>query len=534
MNVTRKLPIVLFMIGIYAINAFGSEASPYAVVDTGQTACYDDSEEINCPVAGEAFYGQDAQYSGNQADYTDNGDGTVTDNVTGLMWQQSFADAKSTYAEAQTYVNMLNAQNYCGYSDWRLPTIKQLYSLIDFRGTDPPPERSSTNGMVPFIDANFFQFAYGDTSAGERIIDSQWVTSTLYTADNSMMFGVNFADGRIKSYPTGVVGPQQGEKTFYVRLCRGNSNYGINRLVDNGNGTVTDEATGLMWTQSDSGQGMNWEDALAWAEQKNAKNYLGYNDWRLPNAKELQSIVDYTRSPDTTNSPAIDPVFDITAITNEDGETDYPFFWTGTTHVRADGSGSAAVYVAFGRGLGYMYGQFVDIHGAGCQRSDPKDGDPNDYPRLGFGPQGDVQRLLNYVRLVRNEIPKPDIEANGSDAPVVISYGDPLSVTIELVCGSHSGDLADWWIVAETPWPPPDDWYHYDYNAYLNSGQFKRGFKVSYSGPLSDTSSFKILNMTDLLPGTYTFYFGVDLLMNGVLDLDQLNYDEVVVTVVEE
>jgi hypothetical protein len=297
----------------------------------------------------------------------------------------------------------MNAQNYGGHSDWRLPTIKELYSLIDFRGTDPPPEGTGTTGLIPFIDSNYFGFEYGDTSAGERIIDSQWVTSTLYTADNSMMFGVNFADGRIKGYGMTSPDPQQGEKTFYVRLCRGNNDYGTNSFVDNGNGTVTDEATGLMWTLSDSGQGMNWEDALALAEQKNAENYLGHNDWRLPNAKELQGIVDYTRSPDTTNSAAIDPVFDITAITNEDGETDYPFFWTGTTHVRADGSGSAAVYVAFGRGLGYMNGQFVDIHGAGCQRSDPKDGDPNDYPRWGFGPQGDVARLLNYVRLVRED-----------------------------------------------------------------------------------------------------------------------------------
>jgi hypothetical protein len=374
----------------------------YNLVDTGQAACYDNEDEIACPVAGEAFSGQDVQYDGIQFSYNDNGDGTVTDNVTGLMWQQGFADTKLTYTQAQAYVATLNSENYCGYSDWRLATIKELYSLIDFRGTDPPPEATSTNGLVPFIDTNYFQFAYGDTSAGERIIDSQWATSTLYTADHSMMFGVNFADGRIKGYGMTSPDPRQGEKTFYVRLCRGNSHYETKSFVDNGNGTVTEEATGLMWTQSDSGQGMNWEDALAWAEQKNAENYLGHYDWRLPNAKELQSIVDYTRSPDTTNSAAIDPVFDVSAITNEDGEIDFPFFWTGTTHVRADGSGSAAVYVAFGRGLGYMNGRFVDIHGAGCQRSDPKDGDPNDYPRWGFGPQGDVQRLFNYVRLVRD------------------------------------------------------------------------------------------------------------------------------------
>jgi len=113
--------------------------------------------------------------------------------------------------------------------------------------------------------------------------------------------------------------------------------------------------------------------------------------------------VDYTRSPDTTGSAAIDPVFNATRITNEAGEPDYPFYWSGTTFLRFDGSADRAVYVAFGRGLGSMDGESViDVHGAGCQRSDPKDGAPADYPSWGDGPQGDVQRVFNYVRLVRD------------------------------------------------------------------------------------------------------------------------------------
>ena len=52
--------------------------------------------------------------------------------------------------------------------------------------------------------------------------------------------------------------------------------------------------------------------------------------------------------------------------------------------------------------LGYMDGSWRDVHGAGAQRSDPKDGDPADYPVLGMGPQGDAQRVFNYVRLVRD------------------------------------------------------------------------------------------------------------------------------------
>jgi hypothetical protein len=183
-----------------------------------------------------------------------------------------------------------------------------------------------------------------------------------------------------------------------VLSVRGNQNYGKNLFKDNGDGTVADEATGLMWAKDDSQKGMNWQEALAWAQSRNQENYLGHNDWRLPNAKELQSIVDYTRCPDTTQSAAIDPVFTCTRITNEAGQEDFPCYWTGTTH--GTSSGRAAVYVSFGRSLGYMFGQWRDVHGAGSQRSDPKSGDPANFPQ-GRGPQGDAIRIYHFVRLVR-------------------------------------------------------------------------------------------------------------------------------------
>jgi hypothetical protein len=383
----------------------GAPAGGYPVVDTGQDTCYDDGGAIACPAAGAAFYGQDAQFTGHAPGYTANGDGTVTDDVTGLMWEQSpdtdhdgdiDIDDKFTYDGAVTYCENLSL---AGHDDWRLPDIKTLYSLIDFRGTDPRIEGTDTSGLTPFIDTNSFDFAYGDTDNGERLIDAQFASSTLYVSTvmngQSAMFGVNLADGRIKGYPP--------NKDFYVLCTRGNETYGQNDLTDNGDGTLTDAATGLMWAQNDSGSGMSWEDALAFVQAQNAADYLGYSDWRLPNAKELQSIVDYTRSPDTTASAALDPLFNATAITNEAGETDYPYYWSSTSHRRYNDTASNAVYVAFGRGLGSMDGTHViDVHGAGCQRSDPKDGDPSAYPAWGHGPQGDLQRVFNYVRLVRD------------------------------------------------------------------------------------------------------------------------------------
>ena len=403
----------------------------YAIVDTGQSNSYDDQGNVITPSAGEAFYGQDAQHDGNQPNYTVSGDLlTVQDNVTGLVWTKSAdwtGDAaidvndKFTFDDAQTYVNTLNTQEHGGYSDWRVPSVKELYSLIDFDGETGMTAATST----PYIDTTVFDFAYGDESSGERFIDSQWVTTTLYVSTvmngQQAMFGVNFADGRIKGY--GLSNPSGGEMDFYARFCRGNTDYGVNSYVDNADGTITDGATGLQWSQADSGAGMDWEAALAWVEQKNAENHLGHDDWRLPNAKELQSIVDYTRSPDTTSSAAIDPLFSVTAITDDGGSTDYPFFWSSTTHL--DGApetrGDYAVYVAFGEAEGWMQpppspGTYVlmDVHGAGAQRSDPKSGDPDDYP-YGHGPQGDVVRIYNFVRLVR------DADVAATDDPPVVT-----------------------------------------------------------------------------------------------------------------
>lgn len=337
-----------------------SLSDDYPVIDTGQVSCFDNEKEISSPSSGYDFYGQDAQYNGLQPSYTDNGNGTVTDNNTGLMWQKDYGD-KKTYNDAMAGAASCNTG---GYTDWRLPTIKELYSLIEFTGTDPDPLSTDTSSLIPFIDP-VFPFEYG-TATGERIIDVQYISSTKYVSTtmggNETAFGVNFADGRIKGYPVDSI--NGAAKNFYVKYVRGNPLYGKNSFTDNGNGTVSDCGTGLMWMKNDSGYfntgdssdgKVNWKQALKFAEYANSINYAGYSDWRLPNAKELQSIVDYTRSPDTTGSPAIDPVFSLSEITDEEGGEDYGYYWTGTTHISTTDKGDTfAVYIAFGRAVGYM------------------------------------------------------------------------------------------------------------------------------------------------------------------------------------
>ncbi len=177
-----------------------------------------------------------------------------------------------------------------------------------------------------------------------------------------------------------------------VRAVRGTP-YGINKFVDNGDGTITDQATGLMWAKVDSQKGMDWASALAYAENA---TLAGHSDWRLPNVKELQGIVNYDRAPNSSDpskeGPAIDPIFQCSDFVNAKGVKDYPYFWTSTSARFRKGSDFFyAWYVAFGRAVN---GQGEDSHGAGAVRFDTKHKD---------GPAGeDAGRVYNYVRIVRD------------------------------------------------------------------------------------------------------------------------------------
>jgi hypothetical protein len=113
----------------------------YTLPDTGQTKCYDNTKEIPCPQPGEAFYGQDAQYQGPPMAYRDNGDGTVTDLNTGLMWQQGDGQNGTDYPPG--YRTWQQAVDYCAgldlanHSDWRLPSVEELTSLTSIGRFDP-------------------------------------------------------------------------------------------------------------------------------------------------------------------------------------------------------------------------------------------------------------------------------------------------------------------------------------------------------------------------------------------------------------
>ncbi|MFO6446118.1 DUF1566 domain-containing protein [Erythrobacter sp. NE805] len=375
----------------------------YPIVGTGQDACYTATgTRVDCASA--SGEGQDAAHRGHDPVYVANGNGTVSDEVTGLMWSQA-PSSPMTFAETQAFAR---SSRLGGYSDWRVPTIRELYSLIDYRGSysgDPATSR-------PYLDTTVFRFRYGngtglgDAARGRRPIDVQEWSATRYVGltmgRDETVFGVNFADGRIKGYP--VMDPanrMQSPNRLAVRLVRGRA-YGINAFIV-GEQTISDRATGLMWQRRDDGRMRSWAEALAYC---NGLTLGGAKDWRLPNAKELHSIVDYTRS------PAIDPRFVLSDTA--------AYLWSSTTHLEAPPGpevadrpftrrGELAVYAAIGPALGYMElppgsGQrrWVDAHGAGAMRSDPKDIGTATFPN-GFGPQHDDVRGRHLGLCVRDE-----------------------------------------------------------------------------------------------------------------------------------
>ena len=294
MKIYKKLSFT-FLLAIFLITV-SSSVFPFDLIipDTGQDLCYDWDDIIECPSEGEDFYGQDGNYTINPPDLTDNGNSTVTDNLTGLMWEQKTEENETytyTYSGAITYCDDLILGTY---SDWRVPTRKEISTIFNF------------GRVSPALDTYYFPFY----TANEI---SYWTISE-YHDDSNQVWKIIMSFGLI----------YEGPKTpdlHKVQCVRGDPET-VASYTDNGDGTVTDNVTGLMWEQKtddggsrDKDDTYTWKDALSYCENL----ILGsYYDWRIPTPKELERLVDLGSS-----SPAIDTTY----FPN----TNNGFYWTGTT-----------------------------------------------------------------------------------------------------------------------------------------------------------------------------------------------------------
>jgi len=261
--------------------------------DTGQNLCYDWTDIIECPDEGEDFYGQDAHYTINTPNLTDNADGTVSDNLTGLIWEQKTEENEPdnfTYDDALTFCDDLTLGDN---SDWRVPTRNEYSTILNYADVSPS------------LDTDYFPY-FNSTGSNP----AYYWTSSEYHDDSSQVWVLRLAFGLLDKRP-------KTPDIYRVRCVSGNT-LPVSSYTDNGNSTVTDSATGLMWEQKTVGNKDNtytWKDALAYCEEL----LLGGHDgWRLPNPKEFERLVDLESS-----SPAIDTTYF--------PSTNNALYWTGTT-----------------------------------------------------------------------------------------------------------------------------------------------------------------------------------------------------------
>ena len=243
-------------------------------VCTNQKKCYNDSSDITCPTSQDAaYFGQDAYYADQGfcvprsfTVKTLSGQKVVLDNNLGLMWQQDITDGLYHWESAVSYCGTLS---YAGYSDWRLPSPKEILTISD------------AGRYNPALDPAYFP----DTSTVDEEtyfwLNKEYVTSYANNAFVFMIYRGNVFYSRPKT---------SGHNVMCVRGDK-LPKPSFTTLTIFGDAVVTDSTTGLMWQKSYRAYG-SWKAALEYCE---ASNYAGYSDWRLPNRDELASLLDYDK-----------------------------------------------------------------------------------------------------------------------------------------------------------------------------------------------------------------------------------------------
>jgi len=247
-----KKSFILIPLFIAAHFSFGQSINKtmLRLPDTGQNTSYTTT------------FGEDADYNINTPFYILNGNGTVTDTVTSLMWQQTDG-GEMTIENAQLYCDTLTLG---GYTDWRLPNCHELFSILNH------------DKVNPAIDTIYFT----------KTLAEYWWSSERQANDSNKVWVTN-AGGGVGNHPKTETISAGGPKRFHVRAVRDVTTPTLlpNHFMDNGNGTTTDLVTDLTWQQIPYSDSITWEQALTLAD---TLTFAGYSDWRLPNIKELQSI----------------------------------------------------------------------------------------------------------------------------------------------------------------------------------------------------------------------------------------------------
>jgi hypothetical protein len=310
---------------------------------TGQKQCWNSSGAlINC-----AATGQDGEIQAgtplSDPRFSDNGDGTVTDNLTGLIWLKN-ANLFGEVTLEQALENARNLANGGGVltdgstaGDWRLPNINELESLLEF-GNSSGPALPAGN---PFI--NLQATNYWSSTAVAAFPALGWYVAL---AVGCPVFDLKF--NLMRMWPVrgqSTVVARTGQKQCYDLFGRpvgcahtgqdGEVQAGVpwpdKRFMDNGDGTVTDKLTGLIWLKNGNAFGTRtWDQALSDCNSLATGSHgltdgSKAGDWRLPNINELRSLEDYGQ-----HTPAIPAGHPFTNVRSS-------LCWSSTTVASAPG-----------------------------------------------------------------------------------------------------------------------------------------------------------------------------------------------------
>jgi hypothetical protein len=263
---------------------------------TGQKLCYvgDTSASATC---NSTYYGEDGYVDGISKSFTTKSGNVVKDDHTGLYWTGNVSTGK-TQPQAVTYCDDL-VQG--GYSDWRLPNIVELVTVMDS----------------------------GNTQQG---LHSDWVTGNYWSSTQDPVTTANYWIVEIISefFSTS---DQAGTTTDSVVCVRGTTN-GITltdgrttrkSFVDLGDGVVIDEHTGLVWDKLGTSGTYTWTAARTYCDDL---SLAGYDDWRLPMISEAIVMMDFYCSGAGAPDSACNGDYSNSAL---DASAEDRYYWTGTT-----------------------------------------------------------------------------------------------------------------------------------------------------------------------------------------------------------
>jgi len=321
---------------------------------TGQEKCWDTrGHEIHSPKG----TGQDGELRKGEPfpspRFKDNGDGTVTDHLTHLIWLKNADPFKELKWEEALQKTRKLASGSHGLNDnssageWRMPNIREMLSLIDYGRYDPiiPDPHPFENVQIAlyWTSTSLFPAAHMawmmTLGIGPTVFDIKdslnrtWPVrgnhSLVPRTGQQVCFDSN---GQPISNPQGT--GQDGE----LRMGKEPPNP---RFTDNGNGTITDNLTELVWLKDANAFGFRvWDEALALCNSLGSgkagltdKSKPG--DWRLPNIREVESLVDYNKF--GPSLPDGNPFQNVRPSS----------YWTSTS---VDGAPTEALFLIFGVG----------------------------------------------------------------------------------------------------------------------------------------------------------------------------------------